>query len=362
MLHKQGKIAVATIGSHSALEICYGCAKNNLKSIVFSQKGRDKQYLYYLKTIRKFSNTGIIDMLVRLDNFKDLLNKSNIELMNNNNTVFIPNRSFCVYLGYEDIEKNFDVPIFGNRYMLRAEERTEEKNQYKLMENAGVRTPKTFKINEIDRPVIVKINEKERAYERAFFIAIDGKDYENKANEMIKKGIIDENALKNARIEELIVGPQFNFNFFYSPLEETLDLMGIDMRRQSNIEGFSRLPYWLQPKIDVKTIEVGHVACTIRESLLSKVYEIAEKIVETSQKMFDKGIIGPFAIQAIITAEKGKEDIVVFDLSFRIPGSPGIKYTPYSAYLYLHEMSMGERIALEIKNAHKENMLDVITT
>lgn len=360
--NSSSKISVATLGSHSALEVCYGCAKNNLKSIVFTQKGRDKQYLYYLKTQRKLSKTGIIDTLVRLNNFKDILNKENIEIMNESNSIFVPNRSFCVYLGYDNIEKNFPIPIFGNRFMLRAEERNEEKNQYKLLEKANIRTPKNYKPEEIDKPIIVKVNEKERAYERAFFIAMDGKDYENKVHELLKKGIIDENAIKNARIEELIIGPQFNFNFFYSPIEESLELLGIDMRRQSNIEGFSRLPHWLQPRIDVKTIEVGHISCTIRESLLSKVYEIAEKILEASREMFDKGIIGPFAIQGIVTAEKGKEDIVVFDLSFRIPGSPGIKYTPYSAYLYLNEVSMGERIAIEIKNAEKENMLDEITT
>ena len=67
-------------------------------------------------------------------------------------------------------------------------------------------------------------------------------------------------------------------------------------------------------------------------------------------------------MQGAITAEKGYEDIVIFDVSMRIPGSPGTMFTPYSAYLYMEPVSYGERIAMEIKKAVDNDMLDFICT
>ncbi|HRY91446.1 MAG TPA: DUF1297 domain-containing protein, partial [Candidatus Gracilibacteria bacterium] len=46
----------------------------------------------------------------------------------------------------------------------------------------------------------------------------------------------------------------------------------------------------------------------------------------------------------------------------RIPGAPGLRYTPYSGYLYGDSLSVGERIAMEIKKAIKERKLTEIVT
>ena len=63
-----------------------------------------------------------------------------------------------------------------------------------------------------------------------------------------------------------------------------------------------------------------------------------------------------------MVAEEGKEDIVIFDVSFRIPGSPGVRATPYSGYLHGEAMSVGERIGLEIKTAVEQGRLEDIVT
>jgi 5-formaminoimidazole-4-carboxamide-1-(beta)-D-ribofuranosyl 5'-monophosphate synthetase len=42
------------------------------------------------------------------------------------------------------------------------------------------------------------------------------------------------------------------------------------------------------------------------------------------------------------------KDFVVYDVSLRIPGSPGTRYTPYSAYRWGRDVSVGERIAMEV--------------
>jgi 5-formaminoimidazole-4-carboxamide-1-(beta)-D-ribofuranosyl 5'-monophosphate synthetase len=46
----------------------------------------------------------------------------------------------------------------------------------------------------------------------------------------------------------------------------------------------------------------------------------------------------------------------------RIPGSPGTRYTPYMNYLYGMDMSVGRRIALEIRKAAADGKLVDVTT
>jgi 5-formaminoimidazole-4-carboxamide-1-(beta)-D-ribofuranosyl 5'-monophosphate synthetase len=112
----------------------------------------------------------------------------------------------------------------------------------------------------------------------------------------------------------------------------------------------------------MKNIEVGHVACTIRESLLEGVFDIGEKFVAACKREYKPGIIGPFALQgAIVPAEEG-EVPCIFDVSFRVPGSPGVRFTPYGDYLYGRGMSVGERIAMEVKEAAKQGRLAEVVT
>ena len=137
----------------------------------------------------------------------------------------IPHRSFTTYIDYDSIENNLQVPIFGNRGMLRTEERNVEKNQYYLLEKANIRYPKLFnKPEDIDRLVIVKVMESTRKIERAFFTASSFKEFNEKAEKRIAQGIINAEDLADARIEEFILGTYFNFNFFYSILHDRVSL------------------------------------------------------------------------------------------------------------------------------------------
>jgi 5-formaminoimidazole-4-carboxamide-1-(beta)-D-ribofuranosyl 5'-monophosphate synthetase len=251
--------------------------------------------------------------------------------------------------------------------MVKLEERDIEKNQYYLLQKAGIRIPKIFRESkEIDRLVIVKVAEAKRRYERAFFFCSSHKDYLQKSKELIKNKSINEKDLKKAVIEEYALGAHVNFNFFYSPLTEELELMGTDSRRQTNLDGILRLPASEQLEVlkhvRPKLIETGHFTVTVKESLLEKIFKIGESFVKTSKKEHPTGIIGPFALQGAVVADEGKEDIVIFDVSMRIPGSPGTLYTPYSGYLFGNSLSYGERIAMEIKEAVKTGKLDVICT
>lgn len=356
-------ITIGVLGGHSALDVCRGAKKLGFKTVAVCQKGREKTYSKYYKSR---DGKGIIDEIILVDNFKDIVKKDVVEKLQKLNTVFIHNRYFWVYCNYDEIENDFSVPIFGTRDMVKLEERDIPKNQYYLLKKAGIKMPKIFNDSKkIDRLCIVKVAEAARGYERAFFFANNYNEYEKKSEELLDKRIITRNALDKAVIEEYIVGAHINFNFFYSALTDELELMGTDTRRQTNLDGLLRLPAEQQLEVlkylKVKYIETGHITVTTKESILEKAFDIGERFVAATKKEH-KLIIGPFALQGAVAAEEGREEIVIFDVSMRIPGSPGTEFTPYSGYLHGNSISYGERIAMEIRKAVEEDKLDKICT
>lgn len=361
-------LSIGVLGSHSALEICRGARDEGFRTIVVCQRGREKTYAkYYRRRVILGREVGIVDDVIVLEKFREILREEVQEELRSRNTIFIPHRSLCVYVGYRGLEEEFRVPMFGNRFLLRVEERDVERNQYYLMERAGIPCPRIFRDpSEIDRLVVVKAPEAARGFERAFFLASSPREFEERADELLRKGVITREGLERAVIEEFVVGAPFNFNFFYSPLTGEVELLGVDTRRQTNLEGVMRIPAPHQAEVlrhlELKTIEVGHIACTVRESLLERAFELAERLVKVAREEYPPGIIGPFALQSMIVPGPPHEEIVVYDLSVRVPGSPGTKFTPYSENLWGFSMSVGRRIALEIRESLKQDrLLDLLT-
>ena len=362
--YDKNNLTIGTLGGHSALDVCRGAKLNGFRTLVVCQRGREKTYEKYYKAR---NGKGIVDEIFLVDNFKDIVKKEVQEKLRSLNTIFMHNRYFWVYCNFKEIENKFLVPIFGTRGMLKLEERDLPKNQYYILQKAGIRIPKLFKdAKKIDMPVIVKVAEAKRGYERAFFFANSYKSYKEKSEELLRKKTITKEGLRKAVIEEYALGAHVNFNFFYSAVDDELELLGTDTRRQTNLDGLIRLPAADQLAalnfIKPKMIETGHIAVTVKESLLEKIFDIGERFVAATKKLNKPGIIGPFALQGAVVADEGKEDIVIFDVSMRIPGSPGTMFTPYSGYLYHKSISVGERIAMEIKKAVEEDKLDSICT
>ncbi len=364
---RSNNITIAVIGSHSALDVCRGAKDEGFKTLVIAEYGRDKTYSQYFKTEGK---QGIVDEVLYVDKFKDILSPNIQKILIKKNAIFIPHRSFEVYINnYDAIENDFKVTMFGNRKLLRIEERTEHPNQYDLLKNAQIKFPKIFKnFQEIDKLVIVKVPEKERKFERAFFLASSPLSFKAQSDKLIQDGKIERKALEEAVIEEFVLGVQINFNFFYSPISNRLELVGTDTRRQTNLDGILRLPaiyqeqLWQDKNFQIKYEEAGHIAVTTLESMLEPAFEIGERFVQSAKEMFSPGVIGPFSLQSVITPGPPKKEIVVFDVSPRMPGSPGIFATPYSGYLFGQSISMGRRVAMEIKEAITKKQLGKITT
>jgi len=366
--YNKENIIIGAIGSHSALDIADGAKEEGFKTLIVSQRGRHRTYAHYFKEKRTKDGLtkGFIDEVIILEKFAQIVDIQ--EELRKKNVIFIPNRSFVVYTGIDKVENDFLVPLFGSRNLLRSEERSEEKSYYWLLEKAGLPYPEPIGDPEdINELVIVKLPHAKKRLERGFFTAASYKEFKEKAEKLTKLGVITEGDLAKARIERYIIGPVFNFDFFYSPIDEEIELLGIDWRFETSLDGHVRLPAHQQLTLPEHQFEpeytvCGHASSTLRESLLEKVFDMAEKYVEATQKYYPPGIIGPFTLQTALDKDL---NFYIYDVAPRTGGGTNIHMAmghPYGNALWRKPMSTGRRIALEIKRAIELDELEKVVT
>ena len=306
------KLRIGMTASHSALDICDGAIEEGFPTVAYCQQGREKTYSEYFKAHRNSTGRvvrGMVDKAIVMPHFNGVLDPSMQTEMRKRNVVYIPNRSFTSYCGIDQIENDFRVPLFGSRNMLRMEERTEEQDYYWILEKAGLPYPEAIESPEdIDCLVIVKLHHAQKKLERGFFTCASYQEYQEKSQALLTEGVIDQESLAGARIERYVIGPVFNLNFFYSPLAEEgerLELLGVDWRFESSLDGHVRLPAPQQMTMPIhqqipEMTVVGHNTATIRESLLEKAFELGEKFIKASKEHYSPGIVGPFCLLSLI--------------------------------------------------------------
>jgi len=358
------KIKIGCLASHSALDVADGACEEGFTSRLFCQKGREKTYAQYF---RRRTHKGFVDEVVIYEKFSEMVSSEEQEKMRQDNIIFVPNRAFSSYISLNTIEDDFEVPLFGRRSMLSLEERGEERDYYWFLDEAGLPYPKRIKPENIDRLTIVKLPHAQKRLERGFFTAASFKEYEEKSGNLLKDGVINKVDLAHARVEEYIIGPVFNLDFFYSPLEGEVELLGVDWRFESSLDGHVRLPASQQltlpesQKIPEMTV-CGHSISTLRESLLEEAFLLAEKFVETSKRLFPPGIIGPFCLQTCVDRDL---KFFIYDIAPRLGGGTNAHVFwghPYGNALWRRPMSSGRRIALEIRRAVENGRLEEVVT
>lgn len=363
------EIALCSIGSHSALEVAAGARAQGLRSLIVTARGRERTYTEHFRRRNEPVARGCVDEVIELAHFTDILDEAVQQRLLDENALFIPNRSFEVYLrqkfSYDEILQRMKVPFFGNRHLLRAEERDEAANQYGLLERAKIRYPAQFdSLESIDRLVMVKAQHAQVSFERAFFLCASLHEYREISERLIAEGTLTREGLASAVIEEYLLGPSINLNFFYSPMLRELELLGTDTRRQTNLEGFRNVPPSALDavrSIPMRLEEAGHIAATMTESMLESAFAMGEAFAQAAREASPPGVIGPFALQCTIVAGPPKA-LVCYDVSLRIPGSPGTRFTPYSSYRWGRDVSVGERIAMEVVMARDAKCLQTILT
>ncbi len=303
---------IGVLGSHSALDTCDGAVEEGFRTLAVCQDGRDTPYSRYFKAFRDKNGNitrGMVDEVLLLPKFKDILRPEVMNDLRSRSTLFVPNRSFTSYCSIDAVEDDFQVPLVGSRNLLRSEDRGGPKDYYWLLDKAGLPYPrKITDPKDINSLSIVKLHHAKKKLERGFFTCASYKEYKEKSEQLIKQGVIEQGSLDHARMEEYIIGPVFNLDFFYSPLErqgERVELIGVDWRFESSLDGHVRIPAAQQltlndeQKVPEYTV-CGHNSATIRESLLENAFELAEKFVAAAKEHFAPGIIGPFCLQTCV--------------------------------------------------------------
>lgn len=368
------KAKIGVLASHSALDVCDGAIEENMNTLAICQEGRDKTYTHYFKAVRDPDGRvrrGIVDDFILVKKFKDAVSAPVQERLLRENVLFVPNRSFTSYCGIDAVENDFHVPIVGSRNLLRSEDRGGAKDYYWMLEQAGMPTPKKVKRPEdIRNLTIVKLHHAKKKLERGFFTASSFEEFQTKSGKLIQQGVIEAADLPHARMEEYVIGPVFNLDFFYSPLEERdsrIELLGIDWRFESSLDGFVRLPAEQQlalndsQRIPEYTV-CGHNSSTMRESLLENAFELAEKYVKVCEREFTPGLIGPFCLQTCVDKDL---NFFIYDVAPRIGGGTNVHMSVGHAYgnsLWRRSMSTGRRLAMEVRRAIKEERVDEIVT
>ena len=337
---------IATLGSHCALQVLKGAKDEGFPTLLVCQRKRESLY-------RRF---GFIDEYLFVDSFSEVTGKENLSVLKDRHAVIIPHGTLVSEVGAERVLNDFDVPIFGSRKMLLWESDRELKER--LMRESGLRTPKAFSSPEdIDRLVIVKLHGARGG--QGYFLADSPMSYEENLRNLRKSGKVEMNV--PLYIQEYVIGTPVYFEFFHSVLSGELEFHSIDRRYETTVDGFGRVPASMQGSLQPSYVVVGNSPLVLRESLLEQVFKMGEEFVSASARLVPPGMIGPFCIEGVYDENS---EFVAFEFSARIVAGTNL-YTqgsPYTVFLFDKPMSMGRRIAVEIKEAAETGSLAKVTT
>ena len=348
--YDKSDITIATLGSHTSLHILQGAKEEGFRTAIVCEKGREIPYQRF----------GVADEYIIVDKFNDIVNEDVQQKLRDMNAIVIPHGSFVAYAGLDNVEDKFNVPMFGNRDILRWEAERDKERQ--LLVEGGVRIPLKYDSpSEIDRPVMVKFPGARGG--RGYFVASSTEEFESKIEAMKARGWLEDSDVESAHIEEYVSGCNYCIHYFYSALDDTVELMGMDTRYESSIDGFVRMPAKDQLDIDLSPsyVVTGNHPAVIRESLLPQVFDMADKLTESAKKLAAPGLNGPFCMQTLVNDNL---EVICFEISARTDGGTNtfMDGSPYSYLTYGKPMSMGRRIAVEIKNAIEREELEKIIT
>ena len=336
------KLAIATVCSHTSLQIFDGARREGFRTIGICI-GEPPKYYDAFPTAKP-------DEFFSVQSYKEIPSRA-AELADLN-AVVVPHGSFVEYLGIKAFE-GLGLPTFGNRRVLKWESDRDRQRDWLTL--AGLSMPeKIARPEDITRPVLVKFYGAKGG--RGFFIA---KNYEE---------FMEVNPTEKYTIQEYVIGTRYYMHFFYSPLvnkgyrlsKGSLELMSMDRRDEANIDEMYKLGSQENLKhmgILPSFVVTGNIPVVLRESLLPKAFWMGERTVEKSIELFG-GMVGPFSLECIVT---DRLEFKVFEISARIVAGTNffIRSSPYSD-LREPEMSVGRRIAREMKLARKLKALDAV--
>ncbi len=327
---------VATLGSHSALQILKGAHDEGFRTLAIANRETERLYRSY----------AFVDEVIGIDHYGQFMGL--VPELEARKIIVVPHGSFVAYLSLDE-HKRMTIPYFGNKAVLDWEASRELQRQW--LTRANLTLPRQFTTGaEIDRPVIVKMYGAQGG--KGYLFVRDALDFEQRASHLTEQ----------VMLQEYIIGVPAYIHYFYSPLTGKLEIMSMDRRYETNVDSLGRIPAAAQEHMDIEPsyVVVGNSPLVLRESMLAEAYRMGEDVVRVSQEICpSKGLFGAFCIETIITPDA---KFFVMEISARIVAgtNPFIDGSPYSYLNYSEPMSTGRRIAREIKNALLSNNLHAV--
>ncbi len=343
--YDQKNITIGTLGSHSSLNIFKGAKEEGFRTVCIC---KEKDAIMYQKY-------PLVDELIIVKDFSELLKEELQERLRRLNVVLIPHGSFTAYLSTEQLTDNLNVPMMGNRQLLHWE--ANRKSQEEWLRQAGLLLPATFESpDDIDRLVIAKLQGAKGG--RGYFLANSPKGFYKKAEEMIKRGLVTKEDIEKVHLQEYALGVNVYPSYFSSIINDDVEMLAMDRRYESAVDSIGKIPAQEQLEIDIAPTYtvVGNFPIVLRESLLPEIMRMGENVHKKARELAPPGIIGPFCLETVITDDL---KIFTFEISARIVAGTnvGIGTSPYAYLRYGENMYMGRRIAMEIKEAVKQKRL-----
>jgi len=346
--YDQNKIAIGTLGSHSSLNIFKGAKEEGFRTVCIC---KEKDAIMYQKY-------PLVDELIIINDFTEVLREKLQERLRKLNVVLVPHGSFTAYLSTEELTDSLMVPMFGNRQLLHWE--ANRKSQEEWLRQAGLRLPATFKTPEdIDRLIIAKLPGAKGG--RGYFLANSPKSFHRKFDEMVKRGLMSKDDLEKVHLQEYALGVNVYPSYFSSIIKDDVELLAMDRRYESAVDSIGKIPASEQLEIDINPTYtvVGNFPIVLRESLLPEIMRMGDNVHKKARELAPPGIIGPFCLETVITDDL---KIFTFEISARIVAGTnvGIGTSPYAYLRFGENMYMGRRIAVELKEAIKQNRLNEV--
>jgi 5-formaminoimidazole-4-carboxamide-1-(beta)-D-ribofuranosyl 5'-monophosphate synthetase len=338
---RQSGVGMAVFASHSALQLVLGGMAQGVMTALFGH-GR------HLRLYRRFPGIRCA--------FVEYSGPETLDRLADEGFVLVPNGSVVEYVRPENLFRT-RIRVFGSRELLRVE--ADQHQKMELLKKAGIPIPKTFAgPSEVDRPVIVKLPGARGGMD--YRVTEDPQEVRDLQLRAVSKGIVNDPS--ELMIQEYLIGATMYAHYFHSPIYGRTEITGFDIRYESDVDGLRRAPVRIAEKLSPTFTVVGNIPVFPRERLLETFLDYGERFVETVRRELGGKFAGPFCLECVVDSGL---NVIAFEFSGRIVAGTNVYSvhgSPYLALYFGRPMTVGERVAHELKIAAETGSLEEVLT
>ncbi len=340
MNYKKG-LGMAVFAGHSALQLVLGGMEHGLRTALF---GPEERLALYRRFPALSCDIVSYDGVETLDRLAD------------DGFVLVPNGSVVEYVRPENLSRT-RIKVFGSRELLGIE--ADQRKKMELLRKAGIPTPKEFpEPSLVDRPVIVKFPGARGGMD--YEVTDDPKRVAELRSWALERRIVEDPS--EVMVQEYLIGTTMYAHYFHSPIHNRTEITGFDIRYESDADGLRRAPVSIAMRRSPTFTVVGNIPVYPRERLLETFIEYGERFVEAVKREVGGKFAGPFCLECVVDSGL---NVIAFEFSGRIVAGTNVYSvhgSPYLALYFGRPMTVGERVALELRTAAETGSLDDVLT